>query len=105
MLIALDYDGTYTADPMLWDMFILNARLTGHTVYCITMRFAEGNSGEAEEVKNALEGKVDKIIFTNRQAKKPFMIKHFNQCPDVWIDDMPEFITEPAQLTLPKHNG
>ncbi len=97
MLIALDYDGTYTADPEMWDAFVMNARLRGHTVYCITMRYADASS-EAEQVKESLEGKVDKIIFTNRQAKKPFMLKHFNQCPDVWIDDMPEFITESAQM-------
>ncbi len=30
MLIALDYDGTYTADPGLWHPFIAASRARGH---------------------------------------------------------------------------
>lgn len=48
MLIALDYDGTYTADPVFWETFIVSARVHGHTVVCITMRH------EHEEMARAL---------------------------------------------------
>lgn len=93
MLIALDYDGTYTEDPMLWDMFILNARLTGHKVYCVTMRYKET---ESADVDKALLGKVDRIIYTGRKAKKPYVWLNYNESPQVWIDDIPEFINEDA---------
>lgn len=38
MIIALDYDGTYTADPALWDQFILLAIKNNHYVVCCTLR-------------------------------------------------------------------
>ena len=38
MLIALDYDETYTADPVLWDRFIGDANDHGHTVWIVTAR-------------------------------------------------------------------
>ena len=38
MLIALDYDKTYTADPALWDNFVDLAQSRGHTVKIVTMR-------------------------------------------------------------------
>lgn len=47
--------------------------------------------GEADEVKTALEGKVDGIYFTNRNQKRTFMFDRGIRI-DVWIDDMPDFI-------------
>jgi len=44
MLIALDYDGTYTADPIFWDTFIASAQSHGHGVACITMRHEASES-------------------------------------------------------------
>lgn len=93
MLIALDYDGTYTTDPELWDQFIANARMRGHEVYCVTMRYAET---ENEEVETNLGAKVDKIIYTNRKAKKAAFRIQCNKNPDIWIDDNPDWLYEDA---------
>jgi len=93
MLIALDYDNTYTADTELWDDFILMARLRGHRVMIATMR---DEILEGTIVKLDLEDKVDGIIFTNRKAKKPFL-ESMHLVPDIWIDDIPEFITTNAR--------
>ena len=38
LVISLDYDRTYTADPGLWDQFIALARSRGHEVVCVTGR-------------------------------------------------------------------
>ena len=38
MILSIDYDNTYTADPLLWDQFIVNALERGHTVYCVSFR-------------------------------------------------------------------
>ena len=38
MNIALDFDGTYTEAPWLWNKFIDDAYLLGHEVYLVTGR-------------------------------------------------------------------
>ena len=76
MLIALDYDGTYTADPELWKAFITKARERGHEVKIATMRFP------TEPIPDI----GCEVIYTSRKAK-------FGCMPaQIWIDDMPHFL-------------
>lgn len=91
MNISLDYDSTYTRDPEMWNIFIANAHLSGHKVYCVTMR----HTWEGDDVREALEGQVDYIFFTGRKAKKKFMYDKMIGI-DVWIDDIPFFILNDA---------
>lgn len=87
MLIALDYDETYTADPEFWDMVISAAEYRGHTVICATMR----HEHEGADVIAALGKKVEKIIFTGRKAKHEFVQKA-GYYPSVWVDDSPHWL-------------
>jgi hypothetical protein len=87
MLIALDYDGTYTADPHLWDGFIAQARGRRHEVHIVTQR------AECEPVR--LGCHVDRIHYTDRKAKRPYMQAR-GLAVQIWIDDMPDFISESA---------
>lgn len=64
LLIALDYDKTYTADPVLWETFIAAAKHRGHSVIIATMRYPE----EGAEVQ--------------RQGFYP----------SIWVDDSPYFL-------------
>jgi len=81
MLIALDYDGTYTADPDLWDSFIAKAQSNGHEVKIVTMRFP------SEPIENAPV----EVIYTSRKAK-------YNAIPaQIWIDDTPQFLFQDAK--------
>jgi len=80
MLIALDYDNTYTADPVLWCRFIDDAKSRGHTVVIVTMRYPR------EDIVNA---PVD-VVYTSRQAKAGFVKA------DIWIDDSPAWIFQDA---------
>lgn len=83
MLIALDFDGTYTEDPRLWDDFVAYARKRGHEVHLVTMR------AHSEAVRLGCE--VDAIHYTDRKSKRQYMqARGLNV--QVWIDDMPEFI-------------
>jgi hypothetical protein len=93
--IALDYDGTYTEDPELWDMFIRKAREKGHKVYIVTMR-CETTPGEYDEVKHYLDDKVDGMIFTNRKAKAKFCWIERGMSFDIWIDDNPQWVVQNA---------
>lgn len=75
MIIALDYDGTYTADPMLWLPFIAMALQRGHRVVCVTMRYPE------EAIDMPCE-----VVYTSRKAKA-IAFK-----ADIWIDDNPKWL-------------
>lgn len=88
MLIALDYDGTYTRDMALWDRFIDDAIRNRHKVICVTMRF--DNDIEAPPVMSTIGKKCD-VVFTGRNAKKDFLDK-IGVFPDIWIDDNPMWI-------------
>jgi acid phosphatase class B len=90
--IGLDYDGTYTADPTLWDRFIDMAYLLGHEVYLVTSRPAE----ESDEVYKALADKIPvrNFFYTGGIAKEDYVQNADNIKIDIWIDNEPEFITE-----------
>ncbi len=83
MRIALDYDGTYTSCPALWEEFILLAEKLGHEVVFVTMRFKED--------PELIYAPSCEVIYTARAAKGPFMAA-LGRIPDIWIDDMPQRI-------------
>ena len=85
MLIALDYDGTYTADPLLWDGFLQSAKKAGHEIVCATMR----HEHEGADVIESLPGIL--VVFTGRQAKRTFLAER-GIFPTIWIDDNPAWI-------------
>ena len=81
MIIALEYDGTYTRDPALWDAFIGLARQRGHEVSCVTMRHPE------EAIQMPCE-----VIYTARASKLRHLLLSGRTPPHVWIDDNPSWI-------------
>ena len=85
MRIALDYDGTYTRAPALWDAFIASAEQHGVDVVCVTMRRPE----EAVEIGCP-------VHYTDREAKLFWCARRGLQI-DVWIDDMPQYIVGDAR--------
>lgn len=91
MNISLDYDNTYTRDPKFWNDFCAMATDNGHTVYCVTMR----TPSEGADVIASLQYRVSAIFFTSRKNKKDYMFS-VGISIDVWIDDMPWFITNDA---------
>lgn len=86
MIIAIDFDGTYSADPTLWDAFITSAKSRGHKVYCVTAR------RETEE--NVAECDVPGVLtyFTGLSAKDWYMREKRGIVVDVWVDDDPKVI-------------
>jgi hypothetical protein len=85
--ISLDYDATFTADPELWLEFIKTAKTRGHEIYCVTARF----DWEADSMDARLKEAV-RVIFCDRQAKRTSAEKAGIKI-DIWIDDVPENIT------------
>ena len=92
MLLALDFDETYTRDPIFWDKVIALANQHGHSVICATMR----HEHEGEDVVKALQHKVEDIIFTGRKAKFNF-VTEAGYYPSVWIDDQPNWLYVDSQ--------
>lgn len=88
MNISIDYDYTYTLDPVTWNKCITTLQAAGHTVYCVSAR----HHWNSKEIVDAL-GKLCKVYCTDKQAKKSFMLNLGIQI-DVWIDDTPWAILE-----------
>lgn len=84
MNIGLDYDDTYTRDPIAWDGFIKLMGSRGHYVYLVTWRFEDETEYNIEILRNELDG----VYFTGRKAKEKFMYAQGIRI-DVWIDDNP----------------
>lgn len=85
MRIALDYDGTYTADPVFWDCVVALAAQHGHEITIVSMR----------HLHEPLEVAGCEVIYTGRRAKVPHM-EELGQKVDIWIDDSPHWLLSNA---------
>lgn len=83
MLFAIDYDGTYSAAPALWEQFAANALANGHDVIICTGR------AFAPTVVTTLT-----VYCTGGQAKADHLAVEWGLFPDVWIDDDPGSVVE-----------
>lgn len=91
MIIAVDYDNTYTTDPELFNKVIKLFQDAGHKVLCVSFRYDK----ESLEVLTSIGRVIGKTncIFTGRQLKRP-VVEALGYQVDIWIDDMPEIIGE-----------
>ena len=94
MRIALDFDDTYTRDPIFWENFVGSAIRRGHDVRIVTFRSKEHNNSDLEELLNGVN---IKVIYTGAHKKRPYCAK-IGWLPEVWIDDMPDLIVEDAYV-------
>lgn len=85
MILAIDYDNTYTRDPPLWNTFIKLARKRGHIVFCVTARHED----DGEDVIEDLHNRVDWIFFTDGDYKQEWLREYRNIIVDIWIDNAP----------------
>ena len=83
--IGLDYDDTFTSDPVLFGEFVKLARSRGHVVFVTTAR-AHGNISDIEKSLPDLE------IITSAGGQKRPAAEAYGVTIDIWIDDMPELI-------------
>lgn len=90
MRIALDWDDTYTRNPVFWDRFIDLCLSFGVDVRIVTQRL------ETNPIRQPLK---IPIIYTNYTQKRD----HCNSVGfivDIWIDDIPEFIPSQGMLEI-----
>jgi hypothetical protein len=86
MILAIDFDNTYTTAPELWDQVIRLFQEAGHTVICITGR----TENMSQPVLDTI-GKLVPVIFAGKDWKRTAAKNHGYQV-DIWIDDIPEMI-------------
>lgn len=84
---GLDYDDTFTADPVLWRAFIDLARQRGHVVFITTAR-KPNNIADIEKALPDLE------IIPSDGKPKAKAVEAAGVSVDIWIDDMPQIIME-----------
>lgn len=90
MIISIDYDDTYTRDPLLWNWFAEEAMIRGHDVWCVSARH-QRHMDDAEQTIGLVIGQ-DKCIGTNGKAKRDTLFYERGIYADVWIDDMPDTV-------------
>lgn len=90
MKIALDYDGTYTRDPVFWGSFISQCRGHGHEVRIVTAR-----------TEAMIDFDVGLPIIACGFVPKRTFCNQLGWFPDIWIDDQPEFIVESLYEIFP----
>jgi ribonucleotide monophosphatase NagD (HAD superfamily) len=84
--VAIDYDGTWTADPEAFAAFANLLRKRGHRVIIVTAR-----ATNYAEVVKAVGKSVDRVIGTSGAAKRSYC-EACGESVSIWIDDMPEMI-------------
>ncbi len=96
VIIAFDFDLTWTRDPEGFRLVVELLRGRGHTCICVTGRSDEGNFGA--EVKRGIGGAVP-IVFAGG-AWKATAAARAGYPVDGWVDDMPEGIREQTTLLV-----
>lgn len=102
MILAIDFDETYTRDPELWDLFLSAAMAKGHQVLCVSSRH-EQQMGEVRDTIGRLIGP-EACYGTGRAPKRRHVAEAADTHVDVWIDDAPESIVavpDPEQAPEP----
>lgn len=84
MLLALDYDGCFTADPKFWTFFANDAVVHGHQVITVTHR--RDTCENAQAMRNL--GVSWPIVFAHDKPKKLAAIEAGYHA-DIFIDDNP----------------
>ena len=98
MVIAIDFDGTFAADPELFIAFICNARERGHRVLILTGR-EEKHGADVRQIV----GDHAPIVFAGSEWKR-IAARRAGYAVDVFIDDYPEYIG-PQNILYARHKS
>ena len=88
LTIAIDFDDTFTTDPVLWTSVIALLAVR-HQVICVTSRRVSIPNVNA--LQRALTPHVAEIIYAYDQPKR-LAAQEAGYAVDIWIDDRPETI-------------
>jgi hypothetical protein len=94
LLFAIDFDGTFAADPDLFRGIVALIRAAGHEVVMVTGR--EDSRGFGDPVR-ALVGDLMPIVFAGGHWKTVAALQAGYKI-DIWVDDNPTYIAPPQTL-------
>jgi len=94
LTIAIDYDGTFAADPTLFKNLIQTMKAFGHRVIMVTGR--EDIPEMANPVREAVQGLIP-IVFSAGHWKVD-AARRAGYIVDIWVDDNPSYIRPPQTL-------
>ena len=98
LTISLDFDGTFTAAPGLWRSFVADAQARGNRVVCITRREdTEENRAALRTAFGDLHDELAGVLLVGPDQRKRSAAAAAGISVDIWVDDYPEGIVEPAQ--------
>ena len=86
--IAIDFDKTWTADPLGWYTFYHMMTDRGHTLILAT-----GREKWSDDMARANLPPEMRIIYCGRQLKEHACLAQGHRV-DIWIDDMPGMIQD-----------
>lgn len=89
MLIAMDYDMTYTADPKAWNEVVRVMTVLGHSFVCVTGR---------DQPPSISEPHIPMPIVCAGDELKSVAALRAGYAVDVWIDDCPGTIERCRKL-------
>lgn len=92
MLIALDYDDTFTEDVDFWCQVVALGRLRGHNFVCVTARSSPPDVPREPHIPMP-------IVCAGNEYKKA-AAERAGFRVDVWIDDLPQLITGEGRLNF-----
>jgi hypothetical protein len=100
MIVAIDFDGTYTADPKGWGSVVDTLLARGHTVVCAT-----GNAGKhvRDEMGKRFAGQVAVVV----GKPKHVACLEIGLSVDVWIDNEPlqSFMSQEEMVVFLRDRG
>lgn len=89
LTIAIDFDNTLTAAPVMWSMFIRLAKVHGHRVCVVTARRETQENVGLIDAFMQQHRCVVPLYFTSLGSKLDAM-RERGVNVDIWIDDDPE---------------
>lgn len=92
MLIAIDYDCTWTEDPELWQALMLVGQARGHKFVMVTGRKAWSDDMARSNLPPGLP-----IVYAGDNYKQRAAARE-GFLVDVWIDDLPGRIQAPLMI-------
>ena len=93
MVISIDFDETFSKDPVMWGEFAAKSAADGNTVYMITRREdTPENQAEIKETIGQYADAFTDVLLIGAAMQKADGAKAAGIAVDVWIDDSPETI-------------
>lgn len=97
MILAIDFDETWTQDPEAWEETVIFFKRRGHTVILVTNR--PDHPLFREDVEVMAGPYVDALVFAGQHPKEK-AAKQRGYDVDVWIDDSPNTVVQGRKLAF-----